>query len=124
MLQGHNWGVHTLGDYKRWSVLRLTLRCADGCPVCGGVDGTAGHLLGEHAAPRVPEGIPETLRRPLWILRTDPPAAVLRRDIRLVGQLIHGRSDWRWRGEETRGSEDEVPTSAEEDPAESALPPP
>jgi len=44
----------------------------------------------------VPGGIPATPLGPLWLLRTDLPPDVLRRNVRLVGQLLHGRGDWRW----------------------------
>ena len=45
---------------------------------------------------RVHEGVPQTPLGPLWLLRTDLPPDILRRNIRLVGQLVHGRGDWDW----------------------------
>ena len=32
VLEGHGWGLHTLGDCKRWACLRLLMRCPAGCP--------------------------------------------------------------------------------------------
>ena len=96
VLEGHGWGLHTLGDYKRWACLRLLMRCPAGCPRCGGLDGTAEHLLAAHAVPRLAGGLPENPLGPLRLLRADLPADLLRRNIRLVGQVVHGRQNWQW----------------------------
>ena len=115
-LQGHGWGVHTVGDYKRWALLRVVLRFEGGCSVCRTADPTAEHFLGAHAAQRVHEGIPQTPLGPLWLLRTDLPWGTLRRNIRLVGQLVHGRGDWGWlRGPAAPGRDEEAAAESREE---------
>ena len=52
--------------------------------------------LGTHAAPRVWQGEELRCGDPLRLLRTDAPADELRRNIRLVGQVLRGHHDWRW----------------------------
>ena len=104
--------------YKVWVRLRLTLRCEGGCPVCGSADGTAEHIL-THGASRIPEGVPESPLGPLWLLKTNLEATKLRRNIRLVGQLILAPdSRWDWLQEAARRDLDEaVASSGEEVPS-------
>ena len=96
VFRNHEWGPETLPDYCRWVRLRVLLRCPAGCPVCPSVDGTAEHILGAHAAPRLWSGAELLAADPLRLLRTDLPAPELRRNIRLVGQTLRGHHDWRW----------------------------
>ena len=123
-LQRHGWGVHTVGDYKRWTLLRVVFRFEGGCPGCDTADGVAEHFLEAHAVPWVHEGLPSNAVGALWLLRTDLPSDVLRRNIRLVGQLIHGRQEWGWlRGPVTPGPEaDAEAESGEESCGEEGLP--
>ena len=57
----------------------------------------------------------------MWLLRTDPAPDVLRRNVRLVGQLLHGRGDWRWLEEGDADGAEAVSTSGEEAAAEDGL---
>lgn len=98
VLQGNEWGPETLGDYKRWVRLRILLRCPSGCPACTSVDGTAEHILRAHAAPKVWQGEELDRADPFRLLRTDTPTAELRRNIRVVGQVLRGGQDWKWLG--------------------------
>ena len=106
--------------YKVWVRLRLTLRCEGGCPVCGSADGTAEHIL-THGASRIPEGVPESPLGPLWLLKTNLEAAKLRRNIRLVGQLLLAPdSRWDWLQEAERRELDEAVASSGEEVEEEA----
>ena len=64
--------------------------------MCGRMDGSALHILGEHCAPRLPGSATAGALGPLALLQTDKPPGELRRNIRLVGQLLGGGSDWGW----------------------------
>ena len=120
VLQGHGWGPSTLMYYKVWVRLRLTLRCEGGCPVCGSADGTAEHIL-THGASRIPEGVPESPLGPLWLLKTNLEAAKLRRNIRLVGQLLLAPdSRWDWLQEAARRDLDDTVASSGEEVEEEA----
>ena len=120
VLQGHGWGPATLMYYKVWVRLRLTLRCEGGCPVCGSADGTAEHIL-THGASRIPEGVPKSPLGPLWLLKTNLEAAKLRRNIRLVGQLLLAPdSRWDWLQEAARRGLDEAVASSGEEVEEEA----
>ena len=67
------------------------------CPVCGAEEGTAAHILETHAVPRVPLPTGAWLQGGVYYyLRTDLEPPALRRNIRLVGQLLRNGSDWRW----------------------------
>ena len=95
----------------------MVLRFGGGCPVCSAADGTAEHFLEAHAVPRIHEGLPPNASGALWLLRTDLPSDVLRRNVRLVGELIHGRQNWGWlRAPVTPGPE----ADAEAEPLPSA----
>jgi hypothetical protein len=96
VLEGHEWGMQTLSDYRAWSRLRMFLRVPGACPVCGNEDGSAEHILGAHAVPRFPLPEADDGEGMLWYLRTDLAAAVMRRNIRLVGQLLRNGADWGW----------------------------
>ena len=106
--------------YKVWVRLRLTLRCEGGCPVCGSADGTAEHIL-THGASRILEGVPESPLGPLWLLKTNLEATKLRRNIRLVGQLLLAPdSRWDWLQEAARRDLDEAVASSGEEVEEEA----
>ena len=104
MLEGHEWGPETMQDYRRWTRLRLLLRWPGTCPCCGIEEPAAEHILETHARPLLP---PEATEGPdslgaLTLLRTDLAWGVLRRNIRIVGQVLRGGRDWRWLKPATR----------------------
>ncbi len=53
----------------------------------------------------------------LWLRKTDLPPSVLRRDIRLVGQPLHGRDDWERLEKGAKEEAGAVCDSSEEDEA-------
>ena len=98
VLEGHEWGPETLQDYRRWTRLRLLLKWPGKCPYCGAEDPSAEHILEAHARPLLPPEATEAADGvgALTLLRTDLAASALRRNIRLVGQILRGGRDWRW----------------------------
>ena len=92
--------------------------------MCNTADGTAEPFLEAHAVPKIHEGVPRSALGPLWLLRTDLPSGTLRRNNRLVGQLVHGRQEQGWLREPVApGPEDAAePESREESCAEEGLP--
>ena len=70
---------------------------------------------------RIPEGVPESPLGPLWLLKTNLEAAKLRRNIRLVGQLLLAPdSRWDWLQEAERRELDEAVASSGEEVEEEA----
>ena len=97
VLEGHEWGPATLQDYRRWARMRVLLdKWPQSCPVCGAEGATAAHILGEHAVPVAPLPSEAVRGGVLWYLRTDVGPADLRRNIRLVGQLLRNGTNWGW----------------------------
>ena len=84
-------------DYRRWARMRVLLdKWPQNCPVCGAEGATAAHILGEHAVPVTPLPSEAVRGGVLWYLRTDVGPADLRRNIRLVGQLLRNGTNWGW----------------------------
>ena len=76
--------------------LRGETRWPDKCPQCGAKDPTAQHILDTHARPLLPAEDMDGPLGALALLRTDLAPDVLRRNIRLTGQILRGGRDWRW----------------------------
>ena len=82
-----------MDHYRKWVCRRILGKVGGNCPVCQGEDATALHILGEHAVPALPPPPPASA---LWYLRTDLEPAVVRCNIRLVGELLEGRCELKW----------------------------